>query len=544
MKNKTLLAVILLTLIGAALHFYNLLWGAPFYFHPDERNIIYSVTQLSFPHQMNPHFFAYGTIPIYSIYFASAFIAYAFHLPITFDIAVMVSRIFSAFFATLLIPIMYALGKKLANNTGGLIGAFLTTFSVGLIQYAHFGTFEMWLTFFTVLLLWISLNLTKKLNLSNVMGAGILMGILIGIKVSGLALLPLPFFSITLYIYHHPDKRIFKLAKSIFFYLGFAVISYFLTNPYVIGDFSSFINSMNYESSVAMGSLPVFYSGGFYNTIPVLYQLTDVLPFILSISGAVIVLFSLGYFLVILFQQKKIFHLILFLFFCITLFPQSVIFVKWTRYIIPTLPLLYLFCAIAISEMLNNSKIITKTLIYALGICTMVISILFLNLVYNQPDSRIAASLWAKSHIPENSTILSESYDLGIVPFNQYFPDITLFNTYDLDSPNFPQNSLQLTQLLTTQNYVILPSQRVIKNRLLNPHYFPHGYSFYSKLANGSLGFRKIYQTPCDISCKIVYGESPIFGLEETTSVFDRPTVYIFKKTRQMTAEEYEKELD
>src|SRR5258706_8715206 len=68
-KNKIFIAVLLLTLSGTLLHFYNLNWGAPWYFHPDERNIASSVSQLQFPTQMNPHFFAYGTLPIYTIYF-------------------------------------------------------------------------------------------------------------------------------------------------------------------------------------------------------------------------------------------------------------------------------------------------------------------------------------------------------------------------------------------------------------------------------------------------------------------------------------------
>src|SRR5437868_5021246 len=67
--KKHVIIVLSLTLIGAFLHFYNLNWGAPFYFHPDERNIASAVAQLKFPHHMNPQFFAYGSLPIYLIYF-------------------------------------------------------------------------------------------------------------------------------------------------------------------------------------------------------------------------------------------------------------------------------------------------------------------------------------------------------------------------------------------------------------------------------------------------------------------------------------------
>src|SRR6185437_14005918 len=111
--NKSLVLVTLLTLIGAFLHFYNLNWGAPFYFHPDERNIASAVSQLQFPHQMNPHFFAYGSLPIYAIYFTGVITNYIFQLLqlstpaqpfiVTFEQAMLIGRTFSAFFSLLLI---------------------------------------------------------------------------------------------------------------------------------------------------------------------------------------------------------------------------------------------------------------------------------------------------------------------------------------------------------------------------------------------------------------------------------------------------------
>src|SRR5579862_195019 len=74
--SKPNFLLILLTLIGGLLHFYNVNWGAPYYFHPDERNIASAVSQLQFPQQMNPHFFAYGSLPIYAIYFTGVLINY------------------------------------------------------------------------------------------------------------------------------------------------------------------------------------------------------------------------------------------------------------------------------------------------------------------------------------------------------------------------------------------------------------------------------------------------------------------------------------
>ena len=132
-------------------------------------------------------------------------------------------------------------------------------------------------------------------------------------------------------------------------------------------------------------------------------------------------------------------------------------------------------------------------------------------------------------NIPNDSQILSEVYDMGIVPFNPYYSKITLFNFYDLDqTPDI--KSLELENFLSQSQYIILSSQRILKTRLINKDIFPNGHKFYNELINGKLGYKKIYETSCDIFCKITYLGDPVFSFEQTANVFDRPTVFIFKK--------------
>src|SRR6266568_6993750 len=117
-KHKIFYIISFLTLTGAFLHFYNLNWGAPWYFHPDERNIASSVSQLQFPSQMNPHFFAYGSLPIYAIYFTGIlFHLFQFQMSnfkfqisnVSFSEAIIISRFYSALFSTLLIPLLFVI---------------------------------------------------------------------------------------------------------------------------------------------------------------------------------------------------------------------------------------------------------------------------------------------------------------------------------------------------------------------------------------------------------------------------------------------------
>src|SRR5690348_10414112 len=94
-SKPVLYIIFALMMIGGILRIYNLNWGAPFYFHPDERNIASSISQLVFPSQLNPHFFAYGSFPIYLV-FILGLIGNIFHQnSIQFEQAIVISRLLS-----------------------------------------------------------------------------------------------------------------------------------------------------------------------------------------------------------------------------------------------------------------------------------------------------------------------------------------------------------------------------------------------------------------------------------------------------------------
>ena len=525
-KNNTLL--FLLILIGAFLRFYNLNWGAPFYFHPDERNIASSVAQLTFPTQMNPHFFAYGSLPIYMIYFTGYLMHFFQRSQVLFEEAIVISRFYSTLFATLLIPILFLIGKKLKNEKLGLLAAFFATTSVGFIQFAHFGTFEMWLTFFGTLLFWTCINIHEKKNSYAIFFSGIIMGILIAVKISSVILLLLPFLAVSL-----NKNKLFKKLLNIISLLLISCLVYIATNPFIVLDQNSFISSMKYESGVVAGSLPVFYTGGFYNTAPILFQFTKIYPFLLNPIITLIFLPALIYLIYKGIKTKNKSYLTLTTFYLILFVPQAFLFAKWTRYMVPTLPFVYLIISIAIIDFLQRFRKI-------FGIKYLIISIfIFVNVLFGisyfvtafaKPDTRVTAARFAQNNIQTDSKIISEPYDLGLIAFRN--PNITIVNFYDMDTNNTKYDNEKLSMELKQASYIILLSQRIMRSRLLNKTTFPKGFAFYANLTNGSLGFEKIYETPCDIFCKITYLNNPIFAFEETASVFDRPIVMIFKKLK------------
>lgn len=546
--KQFLFFILLLTCVTLFSRFYNLNWGAPDYFHPDERNIIYSVTGLHYPEQLNPHFFAYGSLPIYLIYvlgvgvnciialFSSHTVSLAV-FTVTFTPALLISRFISAVYSVLLVLVTFYIGVRLKDYTVGLLAATFACLSVGFIQFAHFGTFEMWLTFYGVLLFWMCLKMLNNSKRIYRILAAVIFGILISVKVSSLVLLPLPLVIIILTEFIKNQKykkihlRIIKTFREILLFFIISSAVYILTNPFVFLDYKDFIGSMHYESSVALGTEPVFYTGGFIHTIPIVFQFISVYPFLLNPFITILFIFSFFYLIYICIKKRSAELILLLAFYALLFFSQAWFYVKWTRYMMPTLPFMYLIIVKSLTDWFGRATNHLRIGMYSMLILIcFVFSLSFIITVYYEPDSRIMASQFASQHIPTSAHIVSEVYDLGILPFNPLFPSITLFNFYDLDN-NSPQSTPStLSTLLDQTQYIILPSQRILKSRLLHPKDFPNGYAFYNSLFSGKLGYRLIYETPCDIFCKIIYLGNPVFRFEETANVFDRPTVFIFQK--------------
>lgn len=515
--------------------FYNLNWGAPFYFHPDERNIASSISQLRFPENLNPNFFAYGSFPIYSIYLVGVianFLSRSSNVSsVNFQDAILISRYFSAIFSLLSVFMIYKISKDLGGKSVALFAFFLSITSVAFLQFSHFGTFEMWLSFFSLLLFYsFYIFLKTKKEIFLIFGS-IVLGLIIGIKLSSLVLLLIPFYSLLILqlgkrFSFHKIKETLRLMSIISF---LTIFFYFLSSPYNLIDTESFINSIKYESSVAMGTLSVFYTGSFYNTLPIFFQFQKILPFLINpLSTAISALAIIYTFFLCINKRNPYLGLLLISFLTLFIF-HSFLFAKWTRYIIPSLPFLFIIISIFIVSLY---KIMPKK-IWLILVClilafSLFFSFSFLKTVRFSTDSRIEALEFARKNIPQGSQILSEVYDLGITPFNSYFSNIALFNFYELE--NDPSKKPELESLIKKTDYIILPSQRILKSRIANNNNFSQGYNFYSNLLSGKLGFKKIYETPCDAFCKIAYLGNPISNVEETVNVFDRPTMFIFFK--------------
>jgi hypothetical protein len=406
----------------------------------------------------------------------------------------------------------------------GLTAAALSTTSTGFIQFAHFGTVEMWLTFFTLFLFYLLLFVAERKQLLLSIGIGCVLGVLISAKITSLAALILPPFAYALYLGRPTLKKVGVVGLHLLLIFLTAGVIFLLTNPFVYLDFPAFQSSMRYESEVAFGTLPVFYTGEFINSVPVLFQLTAIYPFLINPLLTVVLLVALILGIKTVRKDKN--SMLLFAFFLVLFSTQAFLYVKWTRYMVPTLPFIYLIISLWVSN-LNRLKVPVLTTVITVS---SVFAFSYFITAFVENDTRIDAAHFAAGTIPKETKVLSEVYDLGITPFNQYLSNITLFNTYDLDNHS-PDYTLQaLNGQLVENRYIILPSQRVLKTRLLDERHFPIGNSFYAQLYSEKGEYKKVYESPCSLFCQITYLGDPLFRFEQTASVFDRPVVLFYRK--------------
>lgn len=515
------LVLVIFFILTVATRFCGVSWGDGLFFHPDENNMAYAISGLSF-FDLNPHFFAYGQFPLYLVYFTQSLINLLIGrgtVSVSFDQAILGLRVYSAFFSCLSILVFWFLSKYIfQQKLYRYILVFFLIFSPGLIQLAHFGTTESLLIFIFSISLFYAVKMVKVEKISNtqIFICSLFLGIGVASKIIAIIFILPIFLSFLILFLENKKKRIFFVKKFVLFILLVIVFSSFFS-PFNILSLSEFLSSMKYETGVATGKLEVFYTRQFSGSIPYLFQINKIFPFAL---GLPLFLFSLAG--IVLTKYKKI-NLILLISLLIYFLYTGQLFVKWFRFASPIFPVLIIFAVFFLQKIKN------KFLLYFFVLVSILPGIVFFNQVYLKPDSRIVATDWVINNIPIGSSILSEDKNVISIPItNQY--QITNFNFYDLDSNNFLKNNL--VQEIFNSDYIIVPSRRVYKNHPQSK--YPLVSKYYESLFNGSLGFKNIISFSSSDSLFLNFNQA-----EETFSVFDHPQILIFKKDRQLTVDQY-----
>jgi len=489
--------LIVLTILALISRLVGLGWGQGYFFHPDENNMATAVSGLSLTN-LNPHFFAYGQFPLYLAFFSL--------FPITGNYpslfaSILALRFWSAIFSLIYLFFAFKIGQTLfKKNSSSFIFLILLIFSPGLIQLAHFGTTESILCLVFTANLCFSVRVLSRPHLSDFLLAALFTGIGLSSKITAI------FFILPLFL-----AAIFTKKLLYFFtYLLISLYLFVLFSPYNWIDFKSFFSTISYETAIATGATSVFYTRQFLGTTPYLFQFIKIFPYT---SGLFIFIFSfIGFFSFVKKIPKNFKTWFIILFSSLVYFLYfGAVFTKWTRFVAPVFFIFPLFTALFLDRLKNLLKIILVILCCLPGV------VFWLN--YLRPDIRLLAAADISRRLPLNSSLLSESGNVYPLPLSANLK-ITDFNFYDLDNNQSNQN--RLNNLISVSDYILVPSRRVFKNQ--TAPLFPDSASYYQKLFNGALGFQliKTYQ-PLGL---FLNPESA----EETYSVFDQPTLRLFKK--------------
>ncbi len=561
---KKLLFLILI--IGAFSRFYNINWDQNCCQHPDERAIVMFTLPLSLPKNideflkpespLNPHFFAYGNLPLYFLKGASIIAGSISPDYLTYAKINLVGRFISVLADLGTIFLIYKIGSILFKRAVGLASSFVYALSVLPIQSSHFFTVDVILTFFVTLTIYKLIKFYRNPTLLSASLVGIAFGLALSTKISAIPLLAaislaifVDFFLIFIAAPHkfkswfpHIPNLVKRLATHGFIILFFTFLTFIISEPYALIDYKEFIRQSLLQSQMTYNPYIFPYTLQYVGKIPFIYELKNLFfwglgpfVFVFSIAGLAKLISNLKSFS----NTKRAKLLIILTFFFLYFIIVGKFAVGWMRYMLPLYPLFSIFAAVFAYRFLRLVKL-------KLGYWYLLVALVFIGSIlvwplsfmsiYANENTRITASKWINGHIPQGSSIAIEHWDdrLPMQTSNAYnFIELTLY-----DQPDDESKWSTINGKIKSADYIIIASNRlyVPLQKLSDCQQykvcFPQASKYYKQLFSGELGFKKVaefssYPTIPFSNFRIIDDSA-----DESFTVYDHPKVIVFKKTQ------------
>ena len=419
---------------------------------PDERYLIDPALKILKTGDLNPHFFWYGSFPIYWTALLNGLVLGVrcwvsggintigeciknFGIYDQGFLLFYLGRATSIVFGLGTIYLLYLLGRRFFNRETGLLASLFLALSPLHIYFSQIFKVDISLLFWILLALYFSIKIYEGGSAQTILGAGIACGLALGTKYNFLIFFPL--LLVFLRFRREPGKRV----RQGLLVLYISAMVFLLTCPYIFLNFPGFIHDIS-----IFFSLPGLYIYGNISTssfLPLwLYRLIFLFPFYF---GPLIFLVSLGG--VYLLFRSDWYRGIIFVSFPVAYFIFSSFF---SRYIMPQyqFPLLPFVILLGSFLIINLQKSASPKLRLS-GWVVLVFSILFFlsDLIYPHfygvYHSYREAGNWVEKNIAPNRRVLTywwvysptnhfgftrEDYfaqagDLSVEKFKQVNPD-------------------------------------------------------------------------------------------------------------------------
>ncbi|GAC1555258.1 MAG: hypothetical protein NVS2B2_09980 [Ktedonobacteraceae bacterium] len=575
------LALFGIVLLGLLLRLYGLNWDAGNSFHPDERQIMFHVTVLSWPKSMaqfldpvnsplNPHFFAYGSFPLYLLASLGNFLVHFSPSLGSFTNLTLVGRVLSALFDSGTILFTGLLGLKLMYDTTpgkrhawnvALLAAALVAFTPLQLQLSHFYAVDTILLFFVTLTVYACVHLIdteQPIRWALFVGLGY--GLALATKFSAT---PLAVSLLVAVILRWRKQDFFTSLTSLLIATFFTILVFLIAEPYALLDMPNFIQQISDQGNLARGLLDLPYVRQFAGTVPYLYEAQNMFFWGMGVFLGFAVCVGFGWVCFQLWRQREG-AFIGWLVVLSWIFTYGIItgdfYVKFMRYMLPLYPFLSLLAAVpliafarfawtrestTIEDTKPSSQRRRDTILQALSVSAIVLvfgGTLFQGLallnVYSQPNTRIQASRWMYSHLQPHTTLTYEQWDDPLpIAVDQHdpseFTQTVYTNVYgqpttglDLYGNDTMAKAQLLAHLLPKIDVITMPTDRLDKSIPRLPDRYPLTIHYYQLLFSGQLGFHlaaKFENHPNLLG--ITLNDS---NADESYSVFDHPTARIF----------------
>ncbi len=536
-------------------------------FHPDERQIMYQVVKLSWPTSwrqfldqanspLNPHFFAYGTFPLYLLAFVGNLLSHISPALADFAHLTLTGRVLNVLFDTSTIALTAWLALLLTPDTTpdrrrawsvALLAAACVAFTPFEVQQAHFYTVDTMTLFFVMLtmLACVKLIRTEKPVLwSLVAGLGYGLGLATKTSAAPLAL-PL-LIALSLRWYHKRD--LWEVIIPLIYTACLTALIFIIAMPYALLDFSEFSKQVSDQGDLARGLIDLPYVRQFAGTIPVLYQLDNLILWGLGLTLGLVSLAGLLWLCWRLWQHEMASWLVPLSWVLLYGAINCTFFTKYMRYMLPLYPLLVLMGACMLIS-LTAFKLDWNTtyaravragsyVLIALVLVGTLFQCLALNAIYSQPNTRIQASEWIFQHLKPGTVLTYEQWDDALpVVVDGKDPSIYPQASY-MDASGNAQEGLDLygddtvakasmiATMLMQVGAITMPTDRLDKSIPRLTERYPLTIHYYALLFSGQLGFHLGAQFEAHPSfLGITLNDS---SADESYSVFDHPNARIY----------------
>jgi len=418
-QEKYILPGILLLALGLRLHFLGFLY--PYFEFNDEIDLVKSALSILRTGDLNPHFFFYGSFPIYwsaflfllalfpswllsgsGVSFHSFLAGFDYHQGGMF--LFYLGRLTSVLFGVGSVYLIFLVGKELFDRRSGSLAALLLAICPFHIYFSQLFKVDSSFLFWFLLMVYFSLRIYRRGGWKNYLLAGIFFGLGLSTRYNFVAFLPILVAALS----REGWRGMIKPGVWIAAYAGTAV--FFLSSPYALLDLPAFLEQLRIQMTVDQQTVTFFRTDPsrlfYYQYV---YQLIFIFP---AFFGPLIYLAAFPGFKGLWNQDRRLFPILASYPVIFFVFFSGYSKLVMPQYQIPILPFVFLGGSGWIVSLIAQRKNWKKKL----GVMVLGLSLLFSlsdlviphfkEVYYVYRD----AARWIDRNIPKESKVLSYTW--------------------------------------------------------------------------------------------------------------------------------------